>query len=281
MKGPCSTEMDDYVANKSNELKRLLTNSYYEKDFQKFFVENPSFLPGSRTPGGNSGHYPLHCALITQPELRGLKTKYPDFMWVATHSAGWFPTLIEIERPSKKIFKSDGVPTADFTQARNQLEQWRSWFNKPTNVQMFMDMYQIPDYMRSFRQMKLHMILIYGRRDEFNYNSNLSFDRLSLSQSDFDLMSFDRVFCDKNMRDAITVKLNENNEYEAVHFPEVIKIGPNNCDMYIDIIGVEKAIISNNNISDERKQFLINRIPYWKKWLSLKNRGIIYTSDFE
>lgn len=158
MKGPSPIGMDEYVIDKSIEFNKLLNNSYYEKDFQKFFEQNPSFLPGARTPGGNSGHYPLHCALITQPELRGLKTKFPDFMWVATHSAGWFPTLIEIERPSKKLFKSDGVPSADFTQAKNQLEQWRSWFNKPSNVLLFMEMYQVPDYMRNFRQMKLHMI---------------------------------------------------------------------------------------------------------------------------
>lgn len=123
--------------------------------------------------------------------------------------------------------------------------------------------------------------MIYGRREEFDTNKNLSFDRLSLSQSDLEIMSFDRVVCDKNMRDAITIKLNCKSEYEAVHFPEVIQIGPNNCDMYIDIKHIDRAIMSNNSISAERKEFLINRIPYWKNWLSQKDKGFIFTGDFE
>jgi hypothetical protein len=279
--GPKAFDIDDYVKIRNEEYKKLLNNVKSEQEIQSFFESNPSFVPGAWTPGTKSGHYPLYCSLITQPKLQGLSTKIPDFMWIATHSAGWYPTLIEIENPNKKNFKNNGVPAADFTQAKNQLEQWRTWFNNPSNVQHFMEKYQIPDYMRNQRQMKLHMILVYGRRSEFDSNPNWSKDRLSFTSPDIEIMSYDRLSCDRELSDALTVKLNKNNFYEAISVPPTLKLGPNSSSRLVHIEGLKKAINDNKDISKGRKSFLIERIKYWRTWVNEGEKGITSGNDYE
>ena len=106
------------------EYRALLSSGPDERQVQAFFERYPALVPGGLTPGGSTGHYPLHCALITQPVLPGFHSRLPDLMWIATDSGTWYPTLIEIESPGKRLFTKRGVPTAAFTQARTQLAQW-------------------------------------------------------------------------------------------------------------------------------------------------------------
>src|ERR1017187_2614000 len=42
------------------------------------------------------GPGPLNYALISQPELKGVGEKRPDFLWIAFDSATIYPVLIEI-----------------------------------------------------------------------------------------------------------------------------------------------------------------------------------------
>lgn len=279
--GPKAFDVNRYADARNRQYKNLLDNAKSESELQSFFEENPSFVPGAWTPGTKSGHYPLHCALISQPKLQGSITRIPDFMWIATHSAGWYPTIIEIESPFKKIFKSNGQPTSDFTQARNQLEQWKTWFNNPSNLLQFLEQYQIPDYMRNERQMKLHMILIYGRRKEFDSDAKKSKDRLSLLPDGMELMSYDRLFCDTSLSNAITIKLNANGKYEALCIPPTFNLGPNSANRLLTISSIDAVFDKIKDISDERKEFLKRRHLYWKNWAANGEKGIIQVDDTE
>lgn len=230
--------------------------------------KHPWLVPGHQTPSGTSGHYPLHCSLIAHPKLPGQELYIPDFMWIATHSGAWFPTLIEIERPGKRIFNRDGSTSADFTRARNQLENWRSWFNDSTNVQMFLDLYGIPDLMRR-RMRRLHMILIYGRRSEFEGSAKLT-SRIGalLPAQDEELMSFDRLGVDTTMSDAITVRAVGGGKFRAVWVPPVFTTGPSLAGRLLHIEGIPEAIDQNPEIEENRKTFIKRRIGYWKEWTS-------------
>src|SRR5262245_29843168 len=99
--GPSAQSIEDYAASTEKQFHQLLDANPSEQDVQSFLEWNPTLVPGARTPGSPSGHSPLHNALITQPKLPGLRSKLPDFMWIAFHSLAWFPTLIEIEQPNK------------------------------------------------------------------------------------------------------------------------------------------------------------------------------------
>lgn len=101
--------MDEY-----NSL--LETSDNNELIFQDFFEINPSFVPGTLELFGKSGHYPFMHSLISQPEIGGCFRCKPDFLWLAQDSLSFCPVLIEIEKPNKKTFNSQGIASADFTQ---------------------------------------------------------------------------------------------------------------------------------------------------------------------
>jgi hypothetical protein len=280
-KGPAPVDEKVHQIATNQKFKELLAASPSEKDMQAFLERHPALVPGSRTPGNSSGHYPLHCALITQPKLQGLTTRIPDFMWISTHSAGWFPTLIEIESPEKKLFTKAGHPTRHFTQARSQLEQWKTWFSNSTNVQTFIEMYRVPEYMKSGRQMQLHMILVYGRREEFESNYTLSKERHSLNVPGMEIMSFDRLSYERDLNQAITVRMRKDNRYEAIYVPPTFTLGPNLSDRLTSVIGIEVAIENNDEIASDRKSFLRRRIPYWENWQNSGAKGVQDLSDYE
>lgn len=202
-------------------------------------------------------------------------------MWIAFHSKAWFPTLIEIERPDKKIFRSDGVPRAEFTQASNQLAQWRTWFSHSENVLTFIREYGIPEDIARRRSMKLSMILIYGRRTEFESDSVKSNQRSSLmTGSDEELISFDRLRVDKDLGDAITIQCSGSGEYRAVAVPPTFSLGPTFADRLAQIRGLGSAL-RQSSIADERVEFLLRRVDYWRDWVANGATGIIRGSDRE
>ena len=129
-KGPCHIPDDEYFNNIQRLYGELISQQCSECTIQRFLEKHPVLVPGHSSIGSSSMLYPLHCALIAQPELPGLSTYRPDFMWISTHSMAWYPTLIEIEAPHKRYFTKKGVPTAAFNQARFQLAQWRTWFKE-------------------------------------------------------------------------------------------------------------------------------------------------------
>ena len=218
--GPCHIPDDEYFNNIQHRYAELISQQCPERTIQRFLEKHPVMVPGYSS-GSSSMLYPLQCALISQPELPGLSTYRPDFMWISTHSMAWYPTLIEIEAPHKRYFTKKGLPTADFNQARHQLAQWRTWFKNPGNVQQFNDRYRIPDNVRK-RTMQLHMILVYGRRAEFEDHHGLTSQMAELLPGhDEELMSFDRLKADPSIRDAITVRSKVPSDYEALWIPEI------------------------------------------------------------
>ena len=155
----------------------------------------------------------------------------------------WYPTLIEIEKPTKRIFTSKAVPTSEFTQARNQLAEWRTWFSRPENVQVFIASYGINERFRLGRQMELHMVLIYGRREEFENSARLSEQRGSLlTGTDEELMSFDRLRCDPGLDEAITVRVKEPGRYEALSVSPLLRLQPGMADRLLVIDGIDEAL---------------------------------------
>ena len=67
---PSQLDWEEYCSKSLMEYQLILENcSDDETVFQKFFEENPSFLPGVLELFGNSGHYPYMDALISQTHL--------------------------------------------------------------------------------------------------------------------------------------------------------------------------------------------------------------------
>ncbi|MFY9618530.1 MAG: Shedu immune nuclease family protein [Pyrinomonadaceae bacterium] len=264
--GPSAVPVAEYSNAIEWKFRDLRDSKPSEQQVQDFLERNPALVPGARTPGSPSGHAPIHNVLIAQPKLPGLRSKIPDFMWIATHSEAWYPTLIEIERPDKKIFKSRVVPRAEFTEAHNQFAQWRSWFSKPENTQVLIREYGVPEEIIRFRSMKLHMILVYGRRSEFENEPVISMQRSALFAGvDEQLMSYDRLRVDHCLGDAITVRALGSGQYEAVAIPPTFTLGPRFAER-LSRISMLEAAIQLAEIAAARKEFLTRRLSYWRDW---------------
>ena len=69
--------------------------------------------------------------------------------------------------------------------------------------------------------------------------------------------------------------------YYSKYVQPVFRLGPAFADDFAKIHNIEDAIEINSRISDDRKQFLISRLPYWQEFGRLDSRGIIYTGDWE
>ena len=127
------------------------------------------------------------------------------------------------------------------------------------------------------RQMKLHMILVYGRRSELDEQPDLARQRGSLLSGDAELMSFDRLldpqYIDTRMKDAVTVRATGDGRYRAEYVPPVFSLGPVLAERLLVIDGWEEAIEKNSDISNERKMFLQRRIPLYLDFGDGAERG--------
>lgn len=279
-RGPEPLGFEEYKHDLLKQWNNLLEDNPSEKRIQRFLEDNPCLVPGAWTPGTKSGHYPLHCALISQPRLPGLQARQPDFMWISLHSLAWYPTLIEIEKPDKRLFRKDGVPRADFTQAFNQIAQWRTWFSDPSHQTLFAQEYGVTNWaLARHMQMKLHFILIYGRRREFENKPELKKHRPSLvTASDVELMSYDRLNPDRDLEEAITVRATGNGQYKVVSIPPIFTLSPTLADRLLHVRGFKSALNSSETISPQRTEFLLKRIDYWRNWASSDDGGLIAAS---
>ena len=274
---PPPVEWSTYSESARDSLDRLLESASDERQIQEFLERNPCFVPGAWTPGVKSGHYPLHYVLISQPRLVGLDGRQPDFMWIATHSQTWYPTLIEIARPDKALFTKKGSPTAGFTQARHRLAKWGSWLNTTANLQKFVVDYGIQDIYTRYKTLQPHFVLICGRRREVEDRPDLS---KQLSGPDEELVSYDQLLPDVELSQAITVKATVPGRYEALHVLPTLTLSPLLADRLLSVTAMEDAIADCWQMPPERREFLVSRLEYWREWARQGGRTA-RLNDFE
>jgi hypothetical protein len=90
-----------------------------------------------------------------------------------------------------------------------------------------------------------------------------------------ELMSFDRIGPDPGLRDALTVRAKGYGKYEVVAVPPTFALSPQNAEVLLRIDGFKDALESESRISTERKEFIMERIEYWREWASSGGSGII------
>lgn len=153
---------ETYTASASAELRLLLDSGAAEQAMQDWLERNPAFVPGAGGPPGYGHHGPLHGAVVTQPPLRGLGVRVPDFLCLTKTSGVLQPVLVEIEAPRKNWFTAAGRPTAELTEAQDQLREWREWLEIPANRQVFLDFYRVPARLRRALAFQPSYWLVYG-----------------------------------------------------------------------------------------------------------------------
>src|SRR3984957_2362503 len=136
---PMAIAWETYYDKVLGEWYSLLSDEPEEEAVQNFLELHPSMVPGGSGDVGPGGHHGAAIgAVFRRPKLIGEgRTFEPDFMWVTRSSGLITPILIEIEKPTKRWFRKDGRPTSQFTEAHDQLNDWRAWFAREGNKSVF------------------------------------------------------------------------------------------------------------------------------------------------
>lgn len=278
---PAPMSWEKYAKESYEEYQSLLQNyGDDESVFQRFFEQNPSFVPGAFELSAPSGHYPFTQSLIAEPELcGGLFDRIPDFIWLAQDSLSFTPVLIEIEKPNKKTFTKAGTQTADLTQAFGQIVEWQAILNNPVNLLQFYECFKIPDWVRQ-KNFAPQYGLIYGRRSEFESNTLLSNKRAHLAPEGVSLISFDRLYPEPKCSDLLCTTLSHGT-YTVKTVPPTYRYSPGTADNLTLVSGFATAILRMTKISPERKEFLLSRYSYWESYGKRERKGCYSLSDYE
>lgn len=264
------------------EAKLASTPTPSERDMQELFERHPSLVPGAFTASGReSGHYPWLCGVFSQPPLPSYDRRIPDFMWISTNSDTEEAVFVEIEAPGKHWFNKSGRPTQFLTQAKDQISEWKAWFDVAHNVAAFKAFYGTDQIAREGRRFRRSYILIYGRRSEFNGRSELTAKRSHMVADDVVMMTYDRLFPNPKAKEMICIRAGVSRRLTALNVPPTITWQPGLANKRARICGLESAIDKNPYMSDRRKKFLIERLPYWNKWARETEMGLINGGDYE
>jgi len=229
----------------------------------RFLEQNPSFIPGAFSFPA-SGHSPVFGGVFSKPPLTGIGTLVPDFMWIATATDLIYPVLIEIETPEKKWFTKKGQPTAEWTQARSQIIAWKQWLNNAANKAVFIEQYGPSSVFRHF-EIKTQFVLVFGRRKEFDINTNLRGARSHQQGHDEFHITFDRLRPDYNTRNYLSLK-KSGDDVIALVVPPTIRLGPGLApDLHL-VKGRKEAALREDRMSKERREFVARRFSYWDEW---------------
>lgn len=279
---PPAMSWGDYEKRVSDDWARLINSneSRRERTIQRFLEAHPCMVPGAVGLESWRSHSPFVPFVITQPTLRGIGTKGPDFMWIAGDSATLRPVLIEIETPHKRWFTKRGHPTGQFTQAHHQLAEWKDWMSLPSNEGVFFATYEISDRWLRSLAFEPHYVLVYGRHHEFAGSPDLNRQRAQLRRDDETLMTFDRLAPQSGTDQAICVTRRPHS-FEATSVPATFCLGPCYAKDRERVRGIAGAIMRNQWINRRRKEFLVDRIDYWNRWAGAPGVAVTKTGDWE
>jgi Domain of unknown function (DUF4263) len=256
---PPAMAWDHYAALVQSEWSKLLANEEVtEPEVHHFLERHPAMVPGSSGIGTRGKQGPIHRAVFSKPKLPGLQRPEPDFMWIVRDSGRVMAVLVEIERPKKRWFTTNGQETAELTQATGQIAQWKAWFNQPDNVNQFRRLYRIPDRYDEGRAFKQFYLLVYGRQREILERPELNRQRDSLLAADIERMTYDRLQPDPGAEYCLCVKIRRG-ALEAITVPPTLRLGPGIAQDLRPVRRKAEATMASPYISAERKAFLVER----------------------
>lgn len=270
-----------YVEVVLREWRELMDSDPPEAALQAFFERHPCMLPGASGISSGSGSIDYSSwlpAVVSKPPLPSYAARIPDFMWLGHHSLADFAVLIEIEAPGKRWFTKAGQPTADFTQAHDQLRQWKTWFSAGHNTDAFKEFYGL-DRGPTLRGFTPLYVLVYGRRQEATANRVDAQKRRHMQGSEESLMTYDRLRPDPECEQVMCVRRNVEG-FTALSVPPTMTLGPLFAEPRSKIAGKSDAVSTNEYLSDVRKRFLLERMSYWDEW-SKEERRCGRLGDFE
>lgn len=249
----------------------LLSEDPEEDAIQNFLELHPSMIPGGSGDVGPGGHHGSDMgAVFRRPKLEGAGRSFePDFIWITRSSGLVTPILIEIEKPSKRWFKQNGRPTSEFTEARDQLNDWRSWFAREGNQALFREKFLFLGDRYLNRPLEPQYVLIYGRESEFkvgggHVNPNaLRYKRDQQRGSQETFMTFDALRPRYDHSRSMTLTMTSQGP-ELFAFSPVYETSAFVGAGALLLGDPDSALARSVMMSEERRTYLSKRWRYWQ-----------------
>ena len=100
--------------------------------------------------------------------------------------------LVEIEKPSKKIFNEDGTMTADFRTAFKQISDYTHWARE--NTQFLKDSAR-PRKCPDINTKNIRGLLVIGHSEDFSEEHTEQFDKMNHDfRGNYEIKTFDQIF---------------------------------------------------------------------------------------
>lgn len=270
---PRPLEWHVYADAAMSDWYQLLGNDPEESEVQRFLELHPAMIPGGSGDIGPGGHHGAEMsAVFRRPMLEGAGRSFePDFMWVTRSTGLVTPILIEIEKPSKRWFQANGRPTADFRDAHDQLNDWRSWFARDENAALFRKTFLFHGSCAG-HPLEPQFVLIYGRRFEFEYGwghaspEALRQKRDTQRAANETFMSFDALRPRFDHGRSVTVSMTANGPRPFAFSPAYVT-GTDSGHDAITLGDPTAALQRSVMMSEDRRRYLAKR---WKHWQDIE-----------
>ncbi|MGW5180474.1 Shedu anti-phage system protein SduA domain-containing protein [Streptomyces sp. NPDC004082] len=269
---PAALPWDKYSDAALADWYTLLSQEPEEWEIQRFLELHPAMIPGGSGDVGPGGHHGSDAgAVFREPQLIGRGRAFePDFMWVTRSSGLITPILIEIEKPSKRWFRKDGRPTAEFAQAHDQLNDWRSWFSRDGNQSLFRDKFLFLGEKYTNRPLEPQYVLIYGRESEFGFGGGhlnpdgVRYKRDQQRAKDESFMTFDALRPRYDHSNSMTLTMTAQGP-EVYAFSPVYGTGSHTGEEALVLGDPQVALSRSVMMTDERRAYLGKRWAYWQE----------------
>lgn len=154
------------LKNIADEFEKLLNENKDEQAYQDFLEKNTALIPTNLCVLNHDVHFDF---IISK--LRISQNFTTDFCYLTKSTQEWYVVLVEIEKPSKKIFKRNGNNfefSSDFNSALEQINTWKIELEK--NKSILDDLKPLigfnPEFLKN--PVTFKYILIYGRGSELD-----------------------------------------------------------------------------------------------------------------
>ena len=190
-----------------SKYSNLLNETPSEQEIQSYLENHTRFIP--REFVQNHG---IHLSLVLRKLAIGADYK-TDFFYFSKSTDDWHAVFIEIEKPSSKFFrKNSNKFHSDFTQALDQINQWRAWFRSNQNKGTFLSMVnsiQVPVHMASNPTFNKY-VLVFGRRSEYEKNVDRR-DLIGAKETDdFKIITFDSLAESHSTKHELSIGIRHN-----------------------------------------------------------------------
>ncbi len=263
---------EEYEPRLWSEWQQLLARKPEEREVQSFLELHPCLLPGAFGEVGPGGHHgPQLAGVFREPPLKGLsRTRRPDFMWVTGATRLITPICIEIEKPQRPWFTSEGRPTAHLAASIDQLTDWKVWFAEPDNQSIFRKTYVFDDL--DHWALEPQYVLIYGRKAEFAAGKSqhrnpakLDAKRNFMRREKEIFYTFDSLTPSWKARECTTITMKEDGGPTLFAFPPTYTTGPDVTDEAVILRDPTEALARSAWMTDERKDHIHDRWLHWQR----------------